>query len=222
MRKSMITILAAASLALLPAGRAAAQDTVAGDGPSSAGKTVIIESRPDSIPEGYMLTDTVVYVRAAAVDSALAGKNIFREMPIKLMGGAADVKVHQSLAISTAMNRHFIDNAAKQMQGYRVRIFFDNRQSARTDSETTLKRFEAAHHDVAAYRSYVNPYFKVTVGDFRTKSEAMQLLEEIKREFPAAFIVKENINYPVVDKDNAVRADTLHVLRPLPEGAVTL
>lgn len=182
----------------------------------------ILPSVQDSIPEGYELVDTVVYVRTAVMDSSLAGKNIFMEMPLKVMGGAADVKVHQSLPISTAMNRHFIDNSSKSIHGYRVRIFFDNRQSARSDSETMLKRFETAHPDVVAYRSYVNPYFKVSVGDFRNKSEAMQLLEEIKSEFPAAFIVKENISYPVIDKDNAVVADTLKVLRPVGKEAVTL
>jgi hypothetical protein len=101
------------------------------------------------------------------------------------------------------------------MNGYRVRIFFDNKQSARTASEETLKRFESMYHDVVAYRTYANPYFKVTVGDFRTKSEAMALLERIRYEFPSAFVVKENIAFPVVDKENAYVTDTLKVLRPI-------
>lgn len=210
-----IMMLAALCAAFLLGNGAMAQGT---EGSVHTDSTAVT----DTIPAGYMLVDTVVYVRAAVMDTALAGRNIFREMPVRLLGGAADVKVHQSLAISTAMNRHFMDNASRQMQGYRVRIFFDNRQSARSDSEVTVKQFEAGHPDVAAYRSYVNPYFKVTVGDFRTKSEAMQLLEQIKWEFPAAFIVKENINYPVVDRNNAVRVDTLKVLRPVPDEQVTL
>ena len=73
------------------------------------------------------------------------------------------------------------------------------------------------YNDVAAYRSYVNPYFKVTVGDFRTKSEAMQLLQKIRGAFPSAFIVKENINYPVVDRERPVVEDTVRVLRPVLE-----
>ena len=77
-----------------------------------------------------------------------------------------------------------------------------------------MKKFEALYHDVSAYRSYANPYFKVTVGDCRTKSEAMELLERIKHEFPSAFVVKENINYPVVDRENAYVTDTVKVLRP--------
>lgn len=169
----------------------------------------------DSIPEGYELVDSVIYVRSALVDTSLAGKNIFRSMPMRLMGAPADVKVHQSLQISTAMNSHFISNASKVIEGYRVRIFFDNRQSARADSDMAIRRFESAYPGIAAYRSYVNPYFKVTVGDFRTKSEAMQLLQQIKTEFPAAFIVKENINYPIVDRNDSYRIDTLRVLRPV-------
>ena len=42
----------------------------------------------------------------------------------------------------------------------------------------------------------------------------MELLERIKHEFPSAFVVKENINYPVVDRDNAYVTDTVKVLRP--------
>lgn len=214
MRTGMI-LAATAAILMFHGVTAVAQDNHKQNGPQEAVQL-------DSIPEGYELVDTLVYIRTAQVDSALAGRNIFVEMPLRMMGGKGDVKVHQSLAISTAMNRHFIDNSSRTIQGYRVRIFFDNRQSARTDSEETLRKFESRHHGVAAYRSYVNPYFKVTVGDFRTRSEAMQLLMEIKSDFPAAFIVKENINYPVIDKENAFSVDTVKVLRPLDTEAVKL
>ena len=43
----------------------------------------------------------------------------------------------------------------------------------------------------------------------------MALLERIRYEFPSAFVVKENISFPVVDKENAYVTDTLKVLRPL-------
>ena len=40
-------------------------------------------------------------------------------------------------------------------------------------------------------------------------------LNSIIRDFPSAFVVKENIEYPVVDSDNAVVVDTVKVLRPI-------
>lgn len=165
-----------------------------------------------SIPQGYELVDSVIYRPTAAVDSSLVGRNVFKSMPSKVRG--ASVKIYQSAEVENSMNGHIIANAERTISGFRVRIFFDNKQTARNESEAALKRFESLYHDVSAYRSYANPYFKVTVGDCRTKSEAMELLERIKHEFPSAFVVKENINYPVVDRDNAYVTDTVKVLRP--------
>lgn len=157
--------------------------------------------------ESYELVDSVVYRPVAAVDSSLFGKDVFKVLP----DGA---KVHQSSQVEGSMRAHIASNKSRTMAGYRVRIFFDNRQTSRNESEAALKKFNELFPEVKAYRIYANPYFKVTVGDCRTKSEAMALLERIKGSFPSAFVVKENIDYPVVDKDNAVIVDTIKVIRP--------
>lgn len=166
------------------------------------------------VPNGYVLVDSVVYRPVATVDTTLVGKDVFLLMPNRQMGDKVDVKINQTDAVKDAMRRQVSENAARTLSGYRVRIFFDNKQTARVESEETLKRFESMYHDVVAYRTYANPYFKVTVGDFRTRSEAVKLLERIKGAFPSAFVVKENIEFPVVDKDNAYITDTVKVLRP--------
>lgn len=167
-----------------------------------------------AVPEGYVMVDSVVYRPAATIDTTLRGKDVFLLMPEKAMGANAGVKINQTHAVRDAMRQHVSDNDGRTMSGYRVRIFFDNKQTARVESEETLKRFESMYHDVVAYRTYANPYFKVTVGDFRTRSEAVKLLERIRGAFPSAFVVKENIEFPVVDKDNAYVTDTIRVLRP--------
>ena len=120
----------------------------------------------------------------------------------------------QEDAVREAMRKQVAENENRTLNGYRVRIFFDNKQTARVESEETLKKFESMYHDVVAYRTYANPYFKVTVGDFRTRSEAVKLLERIKGAFPSAFVVKESIEFPVVDKENTYVTDTVKVLRP--------
>jgi len=170
------------------------------------------------VPEGYELVDSLVYRHVADVDTLLAGKDIFHVMPLKAKGGKADVEIYQSHEVATSLRKQIQTNSRRVMNGYRVRIFFDNRQTARIESEEMLEKFESMYHDVKAYRTYVNPYFKVTVGDFRTKSEAMELLSRIKRDFPSAFVVKENIEFPVVDKENAYIVDTVKVLRPVMSG----
>lgn len=173
------------------------------------------ETFAQTVPEGYESVDSVVYRPAAAIDQALAGKDIFLVLPSRSAGDDVNVSVHQSDLVRNSFRQHISSNSKRTSPGYRVRIFFDNRQSARNESENTLKKFKQLFPEVAAYRIYANPYFKVTVGDFRTKSEAMALLTRIKGAFPSAFVVKENIEYPVVDSDNAVVTDTVKVLRPV-------
>lgn len=133
---------------------------------------------------------------APAVDSTLIGKSIFGILPSKDKGGRADVTVHQSQSVLKALNNQIASNSSRRMTGYRVRIFNDNKQTSRGASEAVMNRFKGMYPGLPAYRTYSNPFFKVTVGDFRTKSEAMQLLQQVKGSFPSAFIVKETINYP--------------------------
>lgn len=137
---------------------------------------------------------------SAAVDSSLAGKNIFQ-----MLGGARNTRsregkivIDQPQAVSSAMSRHISANSHKKMMGYRVRIFFDNKQNARVMSERVAGGFKSQHPGISVYREYENPYFKVTVGDFRNKDDARKFLNSIKGAYPSGFIVKERINYPIM------------------------
>lgn len=107
--------------------------------------------------------------------------------------GKGEIIVIQSSKMKEAMECHIQQNRQKKNYGYRIRIFFDNRQSARNASETILKQFAELFPDIPAYRSYSNPYFTVSVGDFKNKSEAVRTLELIKPEFPNALVLRDNI-----------------------------
>jgi hypothetical protein len=172
-------------------------------------------SQTPEVPEGYELVDSLVYRFVSGADTTLIGKDIFHAMPLKARGDKADVEIYQSQEVANALRGQVASNSSRMINGFRVRIFFDNKQSARAESEAVLKRFEELHRDIKAYRTYANPYFKVTVGDFRTKSEAMEVLSRIKTEFPSAFVVKESIEYPIVDRTNVYVVDTVKVLRPI-------
>lgn len=149
-------------------------------------------------------------------DHALAGKSVFAV----LSQPGSNVTVNQDASISSAMSGHVNSNRSRSLGGYRVRIFFDNKQNSRGESEAALRRFQGAFPGVPAYRSFTNPFFKVTVGDFRTKSEATQLLNSLKGLFPNAFVVKENINYPAVDRNGVYVIDTLKVNGSAPEASL--
>ena len=182
---------------------------------AASAQEIQVNAQATDVPEGYELVDSLVYRFVSGVDTTLTGKDIFHAMPLKARGDKADVEIYQSQEIANALRAQVASNPGRTINGFRVRIFFDNKQTARQESEAVLKRFESLHRDIKAYRTYANPYFKVTVGDFRTKSEAMEVLSRIKAEFPSAFVVKENIEYPVVDRSNVYVVDTVKVLRPV-------
>ena len=161
----------------------------------------------------FRLSDSIAVVPALRVDTSLVGSHIFTLLSAIRRSDSQDPSVFilQSRTVEDAMDRMIEANKERSFEGYRVRIFF--KESARAESEEVVKVFEARYPGIPAYRSYANPYFKVTVGDFRTKSEAMQLMSRIITEYPTAFVVKEPIGYPVVDKNDTYHLDTLKVVR---------
>lgn len=82
------------------------------------------------------------------------------------------------------------------MDGYRIRVFSDNKQNSRQVSESMVQDLALKYPGMKAYRSYSSPYFRVSVGDFRTLNEARAFLEAIKQEYPKAYPVKEKISFP--------------------------
>lgn len=174
-----------------------------------------LKAQDIAVPDGYMLVDSLVYRPVSGVDSTLAGRTVWEVLPHKAGGAAADVDVFQSSEMKSAFDRQVEANSSRSIAGYRVRIFFDNGQTSRSESEAVLRRFESMYHGVPAYRTYTNPYFKVTVGDFRTRSEAMALLVRLRDEFPRALMVREKINWPAADASCTYVVDTVRVLRPV-------
>lgn len=131
---------------------------------------------------------------SVTVDSTLVGHGIFEVMPSRFKGSRGNVTIRQSAAIRRAVTSKAENATLGQIPGYRVRIYFSNAQNAREESAAAAARFAAKFGTHSVYHSFVNPNFKVTVGDFRTKSEALALLNQVKKDFPSAFVVKEQIN----------------------------
>ena len=142
--------------------------------------------RAQNVTEQVIYDSTYTYV-APLVDSSLVGKDMF-----------SVVEVRQSDAVRSAFENYKEGNRERKITGYRVRIFFDNSQEARVRSEAVAREFAAEHPDVKVYRSHINPYFKVTVGDFRSRIEAMAFAKTISDKYPSVFLVRESIQYPEI------------------------
>lgn len=139
-------------------------------------------------------TDSLLLMRAGRqLDSTLIGQSIFDALEQKQGTTAGSVTVNQSPQIRQAVLERAALNKFKPLKGYRIRIYFSNEQNARNASVAAAERFSSTWPEYNVYRIFENPNFKVTVGDFRTRSEAMALLSSLRSDFPSAFIVKEDI-----------------------------
>ena len=78
------------------------------------------------------------------------------------------------------------------MSGFRVQIFF---ASDRANAEKTIKKFEKEFPDIAPYLVYEQPYFKVRVGDYKTRLEAEKWNNTIGKKFGGSFVVPDEIYF---------------------------
>ncbi len=157
----------------------------------AATSTLLGQSYLDSL----LLPDSLKQKRAIA-DSISLQQDPFQLIGERTPFGKGAINIKQSRAIEEGVKRYISNGPSRKLRGYRVRIYFDNRQNARIKSEEIVSLFQESYPYIPVYRSYDNPYFKVSVGDLRNRSEAVGLLNRLKREFPSAFVVRENINFP--------------------------
>jgi hypothetical protein len=77
--------------------------------------------------------------------------------------------------------------------GFRVQIDFSQDRNSVNNTKST---FTIRYPGVTSYVTYKQPYFRVSVGDFRTKLEAVSFLKMVKKNYPAAFVVADKIIPP--------------------------
>lgn len=83
--------------------------------------------------------------------------------------------------------------------GYRIRIFSESGVGAKEEQQRVRAKFLSHYPTVDAYYRYDEPYFKVYVGDCRTRSEAQKLYDDIKENFPNSIIGEDYINIKSTD-----------------------
>ncbi len=86
--------------------------------------------------------------------------------------------------------------AQRGIPGYRVHLFMDSGNRARLNAQRERAEFEEKFANIRAYVVYEAPYFKLRVGDFRTRLDARRFLEVVRRQYPGAYIVRDLINFP--------------------------
>ncbi len=104
-----------------------------------------------------------------------------------------------SAAADTEHDAETGQQAPTTRTGYRVQVFDDNNpRTARNNAESAHARMRAGFPHLRSYLTFNSPYWRVKVGDFRTRAEAQAVLEQIKAANPhlGAYlrVVRDKIN----------------------------
>jgi hypothetical protein len=123
-------------------------------------------------------------------------QDIFQKLEAK-EEGSGEIIIFQDMRVNELIYNSVQNNKRKGgISGFRIRIFSNLGNSAREQSQATKTKFYELFPEITIHREYESPYYKVYVGDYRSKVDALKDFKQIKRYFPSAFIVPSKINYP--------------------------
>jgi len=144
----------------------------------------------------------------ARSQSVVATSDLFKRADEN--SGSGKLNIIQDPALDTLMNRYIQgyknleekNGGSSGMEGFRIQIYSSSNRNAKEESGKVnaefLSRFpESQYPELKPYTQFAQPaYYKIRVGDFRTKTEATRLFLLISKAFPDAYIVPDIINFP--------------------------
>lgn len=105
------------------------------------------------------------------------------------------------IAIDSLLKLHKSFNAKyKNISGYRIQIFKGSGNNSLENAKLFVDEFSEKYQDIPAYLSFQEPYYRIRVGDFRTRLDAINFLTYIKDNYPSAFVIKDNIEFVELPK----------------------
>jgi hypothetical protein len=154
----------------------------------------------------FVLSFTIIASGFGVAQSFVKTSDLFKRSYNNYSVG--QLNIIQDPSIDSLISRYilFNYNLSKEsghpgMDGFRIQIYSSSNINAREESNRANALFMSKFPDIISYPLYAKPgYFKIRVGDFRTKTEATQLFLIISKEFPDAYIVPDFINFPDLNK----------------------
>jgi len=110
--------------------------------------------------------------------------------------------IYQNPAIDSLIYRYILYNERLNgLEGFRIQIYSSSDKSARVESGKVRQEFITKFPDIKSYASFDRPgYYKIRVGDYRTRIEGTKYLLMIRSVFPDAYLVPDVINFPDLNK----------------------
>jgi hypothetical protein len=108
------------------------------------------------------------------------------------------IEVIQSPLVDSLIEITRNNPSLTKIEGFRIQIFMESGNQAVSNAQTAIAQFQTQFPEFQTYLSFGQPYYRVRVGNFRTRLEAENQLRNILLSFSKAFIIKEIIDPPAL------------------------
>lgn len=107
--------------------------------------------------------------------------------------------VNQDPRVDELVRRHVeLNEKMIGIPGYRIQIFFASGNDSKDRANAVRAEAMKSHGDQPVYMIFEAPYYKVRMGDFRSRLDAERAMQSIRLSFPGAFIVEDVIQPPAL------------------------
>ena len=140
----------------------------------------------------------VTFICSVSLLLAQGGQNNMQGDILKILleeGPSDRVELEVDSMLVANYNKLIFKNMQSSgIPGYRIRIYSESGIGAKQEQQQVRASFLSLYPGIDAYNRYDEPYFKIYVGDCRTRSDALRVHDRIRREFPSSIITDDYIN----------------------------
>ena len=104
---------------------------------------------------------------------------------------SAQVYINEEADVSRLMDTYYKENAEKPIfRGWRIQITTTN---DRSEMESAIRKFDMLYPEIDYKWQHNPPYYQVRIGAYQKRDDLEAFLLELKKEFPSAIPVQDDI-----------------------------
>lgn len=119
--------------------------------------------------------------------------------------GKGNVEINQSAAIRNLLGTRQIsmndDTHFLEIPGFRAQVFSGNLRNSKDEAFKKEKEIKEIFPEMVTYVTYVAPFWRLRVGDYRSHEEAYHTMRVLMDAFPSyakeMYIVREDVKIPL-------------------------
>lgn len=117
------------------------------------------------------------------------GQKFFGELSSR-EDSSGSINITQDPGIEDLVGIHIDMNKRNNgVDGFRIQIYLGSSNNAKTEASEIKKKLLSLFPGERIYVMYEAPFWRVQVGDFRSKNESLELYRKLEKEFPSCYPV---------------------------------